>query len=451
MADMSRATSNVKRLAVFRITPEDIQRLRNNAEFARTRLPRLIEQWHALFADWPEVQTALMIPAVHKVRVEHWTRVASGALDDGFEDSARRLAQAFYDNKVPGYAVTVCHNVVVNAVIRELGLDSGSRGFALFGSKADAERTLLRTSLEKAAWFDVEMLLEVYAEAERESEHRILNGLADNLERNVKTLVTGTVSSTRQMQANAEKMTSIAESANRKATDVAAAAEQASANVQTVASASEQLTSSIGEISQHVNQSSRIAREAVDQAIKTNGTVAGLVEAAQRIGDVVQMINNIASQTNLLALNATIEAARAGEAGKGFAVVASEVKSLANQTAKATEEIAVQINGMQDAARGSAEAIKGVGATIERINEIVTTVAAAVEEQAAATEEISRNVQQAATGTQTVSRTIVEVSAASSETGGIAGQVLDAAGKLRDEADTLNREIESFVSRLRKH
>ncbi|MGQ9372199.1 methyl-accepting chemotaxis protein, partial [Azospirillum sp. A39] len=338
-----------------------------------------LSQWHDAFAAWPEIMTALQKPDVHRVRVEHWSRVVSGRIGDGFVDSAHRLARAFYDHGVPAYAVTICHHTVSHGIIRELGLTAtGGRRFALFADRGAAERAAMREALLKITWLDLEVLLETYAAAERESKRALLNGLADTFEGSIKSIVDSTVAASNDMQGDARRMSEIATATSRRSTDMAAAAEQASSNVQTVAAASEELTASIAEISRRVAQSSQIAGEAVQEAARTNATVNGLVDAAQKIDDVVQLINSIASQTNLLALNATIEAARAGEAGKGFAVVASEVKHLANQTAKATEDIARQIAGMQAAARTSAEAIKGVGGTIVRIDEIATTIASAV-------------------------------------------------------------------------
>ena len=227
---------------------------------------------------------------------------------------------------------------------------------------------------------------------------------------------------------------------------MAAASEQATTNVQTVAAATEEMSSSVGEIGRQVSASrprSPSARSV--EAEKTNAEVQGLAEAASKIGEVVNLISDIAEQTNLLALNATIEAARAGEAGKGFAVVASEVKTLASQTAKATEEIAAQIGAIQGAVGGSVEAIKGIGKTIAEISEIATTIASAVEEQGAATQEISRNVQEAAQGTSEVTENISGVNQAAGETGAAAGQVLSAAQELSRQSETLRTEVERFL------
>ena len=264
----------------------------------------------------------------------------------------------------------------------------------------------------------------------------------------VKDVVEVVASASTEIESNAQLMSATAEQTSRQSSAVAAASEEATSNVQTVASAAEEMSSSIDEISRQVAQSAEIAGSAVEEANKTNATIQGLAEAAQKIGEVVDLINDIAGQTNLLALNATIEAARAGEAGKGFAVVASEVKSLATQTAKATEEIANQIGAMQSVTSESVEAIKGIGTTIERINEIATTIASAVEEQGAATQEIARNVQQAAQGTQEVSSNISEVTKGVSETGQASGQVLEAASGLSKQADELKTEIDAFIESL---
>jgi len=251
-----------------------------------------------------------------------------------------------------------------------------------------------------------------------------------------------------EMQSTAETMSTTAEETNRQATAVAAAAEEASANVQTVASAAEELSNSVGEISRQVTQSASIAQSAVEEAERTNATIQGLAEAAEKIGAVVDLINDIASQTKLLALNATIEAARAGDAGKGFAVVASEVKNLADQTEKATKQIADQVGGMQAATGGAVGAIGKIAETIGEIDQTATAIASAVEEQGAATQEIARNVQQASEGTRDVSSNIGGVSEAANQTGQVATKMLEASGNLSQQAESLRTELEEFVSRL---
>ncbi len=252
-----------------------------------------------------------------------------------------------------------------------------------------------------------------------------------------------------ELDATAHAMSAMAQQTSSQATVVASAAEQTSANVQTVATATEEMASSVREIGSQIARSADIAGKAVTEAAQTSDAVRGLADAAQRIGAVVELINSIASQTNLLALNATIEAARAGEAGKGFAVVASEVKSLAGQTAKATEEIAGQIGAIQQTTQGVVTAITGIGGTIGNINDITTGIAAAIEEQSAATNEISRNVQQAAAGTQEVTGSIVQVTQAAGEAGSAAGQVLGAAGELSKQAEMMRRDVEKFLSDIK--
>ncbi len=251
------------------------------------------------------------------------------------------------------------------------------------------------------------------------------------------------------MRATASSMSDTAARTSQQASAVAMAAESASSNVQTVAAASEELSSSISEISRQVSHSAQVAGTAVAQSERSNVLVQGLAQSSQKIGEVVNLINDIASQTNLLALNATIEAARAGDAGKGFAVVAGEVKALANQTGKATEEIAQQIASIQSDTAEAVTAIKAISDTISEISSISTVIASAVEEQGAATQEIARNVQQAAGGTQQVTGHIGDVSAAAEETGHSAHSVLTATADLIREADSLRQEINQFLQAVR--
>ncbi|MBD2748190.1 Cache 3/Cache 2 fusion domain-containing protein [Microvirga sp. BT688] len=273
-----------------------------------------------------------------------------------------------------------------------------------------------------------------------------LDGLTRQFESNVSALTQGLATAASQMEATAQTMTATAERTNQQSVSVAAAAEQTSGSVQTVAAATEEMSISIREIARQVTQSSQISFEAVESAKRTNGIVQALADGAQKIGEVVALINSIASQTNLLALNATIEAARAGEAGKGFAVVASEVKNLATQTAKATEEIGSQIAQIQGATQEAVDAIHGIQTVIDQISSISTGIAAAMEEQGATTGEISRSVQEAARGTGQVTQSIDSVKHGAGETGVAAVQVLDAAQELARYAENLSREVDVFLS-----
>ena len=273
--------------------------------------------------------------------------------------------------------------------------------------------------------------------------------LADEFQKSVGSIVDTVSAASSQLESAAGSLTKTAETTQHLSGVVAASSEQTSVNVQGVAAASEQLASTVSEISRQVQESSTIADQAVVQASNTNDRVAALSTSADRIGDVVGLINTIAGQTNLLALNATIEAARAGDAGKGFAVVAQEVKALASQTAKATNEIANQIAGMQAATVEAVSAIEEIVGTINRMSEISGAIAAAVEQQGATTQEISRNVMEAAKGTSEVASSITDVSNGASETGTASSQVLSSAKELSTESTVLRREVERFLSTVR--
>ena len=307
-----------------------------------------------------------------------------------------------------------------------------ARALAVFKQTAiDAERTRAQQDAERE---------QKIARAQK------LDGLTREFESKTQALAGSLSSAARQLQGAAQSMVGTADGASQQSTAVAAASEEASTNVDSVAAATEELASSIKEIAHRVAESAAISARAAEEAKRTDHTVHALADAAQKIGEVVELINSIASQTNLLALNATIEAARAGTAGKGFAVVASEVKALAAQTASATGEIAGQVGHIQTATKEAVEVIRRVAGTIEDINHIATAISAAVEEQGAATEDIARTITQAAQGTREVSANVAGLKRAATDTRGTAEEVLSAAGELSGRAHDLTDGLAAYLA-----
>ena len=307
--------------------------------------------------------------------------------------------------------------------------------------------TVFRDSLREAEALRRDQSVQAEMAARQRTEERI--AMADQFHRSVGALAQAFVSSSQDLEVTARTLSGTAGTTSRKVEIVTQAAADASENVTTVAAGTDELTASIREINSQVTRASGMAGDAADEAFKTDRNIRELSSAAQKIGDVVALIQAIASQTNLLALNATIEAARAGEAGKGFAVVASEVKSLAQQTARATDEISVRIGEIQSATDVAVASISSIVARIETIREVTTAIAGAVEEQGAATAEIAHNTRRAAAGTHDVTGTIADVGQAVDETGQASGQLLDMSASLSRQSDRLKAEVDAFVDQLR--
>ncbi|KTS37226.1 hypothetical protein NS228_19600 [Methylobacterium indicum] len=437
-------TAQARRFATFGLTNDDIALLQGLAGFARERLPALLAEWNARFAAWPEIQATLRDPDVHEARVAHWVRVVSGDFGPDFAASAERLASVFYGRGVPAYAVSICHATVTAGLAGALGLATPRR--RLGGGRS---RAALHGALTRAAWLDLEVLLETYAAAEQASRRRTTATLAQAFEDRVLAVIGAVTDQARGLDDTTAALSRNAARSMEAATAVAAAVVEAAAGTEQVACSADQLRAAIAEIAREVGGSHAVAAEAVIQANGAATQVAALAEAVDQVGHVVTLITTIADQTNLLALNATIEAARAGAAGRGFAVVAAEVKALAQQTARATGQIAGQIEGMRAAAGGSVEAITRIRETIGHLSAGSATISAAVEEQSAATAEIARSTRNVSAGTDEVARLIDRVREDASDTAAVATRVTGSTRELGDQADAMGMAVGAFLKEIR--
>jgi methyl-accepting chemotaxis protein len=432
------------RLRYMEVSERTGDALREFWKVIEPHLPEVLDGFYAHLSNVPALAKLVgdQTPRLKTAQGAHWGRLFSGTFDDAYMQGVRIIGQTHNRIGLEPRWYIGGYKFVMNRLVE----------IAVKKYRWTPKRlSEVLGAVNTAIMLDMDLAISAYQDAmeEERAGQRKLETAINEFDIAVNEIIESVASASTELQASAQSMSVTAEQASSRTTTVAAASEEASTNVQTVASASEQLSSSIAEIGRQAAMSAQIAGQAVQEAHRTDDKVQGLAAAAQKIGDVVTLINDIAAQTNLLALNATIEAARAGEAGKGFAVVASEVKSLANQTAKATEEIAEQIKAMQGATQESVDAIKSIEKTITEMNQIATSIAAAVDEQDAATNEIARNVQEAARGTQDVSSNIVAVAEAAAETGSAAAEISGSSDLLARQAETLREHVDKFLTQVR--
>jgi len=434
------------RLRFMHITREKSEALREFWPEVEKNLPRILDDFYKQLTAEPVLVKIIgnnQVSRLVSAQTMHWGRLFNGHFDETYIQGVRTIGMVH--NRIGleprwyigGYALVLSH-------LTDLAIKT-------YRWKAKRLAEVI-AAVNSAVMLDMDFAISVYQEAmmeERGKRQKVVDELIAGFEKQVTVALNSLASASTQMNAAAVSMSGTAEETSNQAGAVAAASEEASANVQTVAAATEEMSASVKEISRQVEQSAKIASQAVIEAEGTLTAIKGLADMAQKIDNVVNIINDIAGQTNLLALNATIEAARAGEAGKGFAVVATEVKALANQTAKATEEIAMQIGAMQSATGDTVTRIGDISKTIEEINQITTAISAAVEQQDASTQEIARNVQEAAKGTGEVTANISGVSQAAGETGAAASQVQTVSGEVARQGETLKAAVDSFLAGVR--
>jgi methyl-accepting chemotaxis protein len=433
------------RMRFMRIDARTGELLREFWKQVEPALPDVLEGFYRHVTAEPRLARMIGsdIPRLKSAQGSHWSRLFNGRFDHEYMQGVRTIG--LIHNKIglePRWYIGG-YNFVLSQLATLAVTHYRWR---------PAHLSAVLTALNCAVMLDMDIAISVYQEAmlvEREGQQSKIATAIQGFDGRMKTMLGTVGGSASNLQDAANALAATAEESTRQSTTVAAASEQASTNVQAVASATEQLTSSVREIGRQVAESTRISGKAVDQAGQSAASIQDLSQAAQRIGAVVELINSIAGQTNLLALNATIEAARAGDAGRGFAVVASEVKALAEQTAKATDEISQQILSIQAATRQSVSAIGEIGTTIASVNEIATAIAAAVEQQGMATAEISRNIQEAARGTREVSGNIGGVSEAAGETRQTASRLLASANELSQHSEMLRTSVEDFFAEIR--
>lgn len=446
---MTNAGTIDRRRKFSRLDNEKAGLLRDSKATIERVLPGVLDEFYAHIEQFQETRSMFQskqhMAHAKAMQLKHWGIIVEGNFDAAYETSVTKIGEAHNRLGLEPRWYIGGYNFVITRLVEIIEAEWRVGWFDRAGRK---RKTDTINAIITAAMIDMDLAISVYIDAGRRERRAMLDNIAGTFESSVAAIVSTLSGSAEQLQASAQAMQVAAEETATQSHVVAAASEEASTNVHAVAAATEEMAASSQEIARQVDESARIAANAVTVAEETVSKMDHLSSSAAKIGDVIALIRAIAEQTNLLALNATIEAARAGSSGKGFAVVAAEVKQLADQTSRATAEIATQISDMQSATTASATAIRDIAGIIHQIDVVATTIASAVEEQGAATNEIARNVQQASQGTGEVSANITGVNQAAGMTGASAVEVLGAASKLNEQARSLSVEVDAFLKKV---
>ncbi|MCB1783941.1 MAG: globin-coupled sensor protein [Alphaproteobacteria bacterium] len=443
-----------ERLEFLKIDQKTSQNLRKAKPVVEEAMPLVLDSFYSYIKQWPNLSALFSGPdhmnAAKNMQMKHWSNIVTGEYNTNYIESVTRIGNTH--NRIGleprwyigGYAVLVTGMVTA---LCEKYLSTGSSGFLQASKKQEFEAVL--NAFMKAALLDMDMAISTYFDAGKQEMEAKLDDLAEEFDNSVAGFIRDMSVSAEELGATSKTLDSLSKMGLKRAEDLSVASSVSAENVNAVAGASEQMLASIKEINTQINKASTISSTAVVKTQEAGSTITELKGLSERIGEVINLIQDIAEQTNLLALNATIEAARAGDAGKGFAVVASEVKALASQTAKATEDISLQITAIQTATEASVTDIKDVTETVAQINEIATSISSAMEEQSAAIQEIVSNTQSASDKTREVTGVVHDVSSSANETQNASSNVNEAATELAKRVDGLRGAVEVFLANIK--